>query len=291
MKDESVYNDVYNKRITRLELYKAVPLTGGIKKDVGKSIRLTKECHQLASNLKSTYTRLANSIVTDTEKILEQIIAVNMKAAKKSKNSKHPFSESMLDLAINKQEEEYEIAKQLILEASKSSKWNKKQTMLEFVDSKYPEDGSFERTSLRMTVALLVNSYQTHISTISLFTDFIKISVIFRELFYMGIVDYQGSELDEKQLQKDLVGFLEETTGVLAPPIISNLVGLFKMINKAVDVIMDLHELDVPEIMKELQKLTLYLSKYQTSLIAWKYAAKSLIPQLENIGNSINHAK
>ena len=71
----------------------------------------------------------------------------------------------------------------------------------------------------------------------------------------MGIVDYHGSELDEKQLENHLVDFAKETAGVFLPPLASNIIGLVNMVNRVVDIIMDLQGTEVPEIIKEAKKL------------------------------------
>ena len=279
VKDDSVYNSALKTRIARLEMYKSELLAGNLGKEVNKSISLTKECHQIAGNLKNTYIRLAKLFPTDTATALDQLIASQMKAAAKSKDSKGLFPKEMIENALVKQQNDYGIAKQLILEAI-NEKGNKNKTMLDVVDKKFPDDDSFESATLRMNIALLTTHYQSYMSAVSISAEFIKLTEIFRGLFYMGIVDYHGSELDEKQLENHLVDFAKETAGVFLPPFASNIIGLVNMVNRVVDIIMDLQGTEVPEIIKEAKKLELFLLKYQISLKAWKSASKTLMEQL-----------
>lgn len=288
VKNDSVYNSVLKTRIARLEMYKSELLAGNLGKEVNKSINLTKECHQIAGNLKNTYLRLAKLFPTDTATALDQLISSQMKAAAKSKNSKDFLPQEMVENILVKRQSDYEIAKQLLLETT-NGKDNKNKTMLDVVDKKFPEDGSFERDSLRMNIALLTTHYQSYMSVVSISAETIELAEIFRGLFYMGIVDYHGSELDEKELGNHLADFAKETAGVFLPPLASNIIGLINMVNRVVDVIMDLQGAEVPEIIKEAKKLELFLLKYQVSLKAWKSAAKTLMEQLNAFEKSIKH--
>ncbi|HNA90158.1 MAG TPA: hypothetical protein PK989_12660, partial [Anaerolineales bacterium] len=244
VKDDSVYNSALKIRLARLEMYKSDLLAGNLGKEVNKSINLTKECHQIAGNLKSTCIHLAKLFPTDTTTALDQLIASQMKAAAKSKDSKDLFPREMIESALLRKHRDYEIAKQLLLEVI-NGRGNKNKTMLDVVDKKFPEDGSFERVSLRMNIALLSTHYQSYMSAISVSTDFINLAEIFRGLLYMGIIDYHGSELNEKELENHLMDFAKETAGVFLPPLASNIIGLVNMLNRVVDVIMDLHGAEV----------------------------------------------
>ena len=125
LKDDSVYNDVFNKRIARLEIYRSelAKLAGSkMAKEVGKSISLTKDCHQTAENLKSGYVRLAKIFPTDYEQVINQLIAFQMKAATQGKNYRVKIPQQMMEFALASQRKDYEIAKQVLLESEKTGK-------------------------------------------------------------------------------------------------------------------------------------------------------------------------
>lgn len=284
MKDDSTYNNALNKRIARLENFKSKLTAGNIKREVSKSISLTKECHQVAESLKNTYVRLAKIFPTETDKALDQVIAFQMKAATKSKDSKIKFPKQMMELALARQKDEYEIAKQVILEAI-TSKGKKDETMLDIVDRKYPEDGSFERTSLRMTIALLSSSYQTYMSSVSVSIEFIKIAEMFRGIFYMGIVEIHGGELDKKVFNDHLKDFGSEVAGLV--PGLGEALSLMNMMKIVMDTVNDLQGVELPEMVKEAQGVDLFFLKYQAALKVWKSTAKIEIAQLEKLQNAV----
>jgi len=277
MKDDSTYNNVLNKRIAKLENFKSKLTAGNIKREVSKSISLTKECHQVAESLKNTYVHLAKTLPTETDKALDQIIVSQMKAATKSKDSKM-FSKQMIELGIARQKDEYEIAKQVILEAM-TSKGKNDETMLDVVDKKYPDDGSFERTYLRMTIALLSSAYKTYMSSVSVSIEFIKLAEMFRGIFYMGIVEIHGGELDKKVFNDHMKDFGSEVAGLV--PIVGEALSLFNMMKIVIDTVNDLQGIELPEVVKEAQEVELFFYKYQVTLKAWKSAAKTEIAQLK----------
>jgi hypothetical protein len=291
LKSDSKYQAIFENRIKRLELWKSKIKKGNTAKKFKLCSRLSAKCQKIAESLEQSRINLLKTFPTSTEKAIDGVIAWHMKIMRDDKELQKNYKTDIGKLAKQQQEEEYKLAKKIVLEAI-TQKWAKdEETLADFIDKRVSTDNDLTSASTKMTAGILYDSVLIYSNLLSVCMSVSEMAEIYRGLFYVGIINIDGGKIDKEII----FSHAKEIGGEAFSAIVGNIPGvsLFlsgaKIVKEVVSAIQEFRDVDVvPDVVESVNFVEEYLAKYENALFEWKKIAEPTVVVLNNLAKSSN---
>jgi hypothetical protein len=286
LKGDEEYQSVLEKRIKRLQNWKAKVTAKKLKKEFDVCTKLTRDAHRTAEKLRKVRNEFVEAF-PKFETIAEALDLVVALLDERLKNSdvfkewkKYKGMEDTLRVMnLSKSK-----AREIVLEALEG-KVKEDISMLELVRKRTQNYDSLMLAQIKSDVVLLHTGFQSFASLIGSCPPIVETLDLYRGLLYMGIVNIEGGKLDQKALWDRAVSIGENAIGFV--PVIGNIVGAVKMTTEIIKSFQELKGVDTPDIIDNAQYVEIFIGRYQSVLRSWMAVAQVYITTTKSLSKSL----
>jgi len=291
LKSNEKYQALFENRIKRLEFLKSQTKKGNTVKKFKLCVRLSIKCQKIAESLEESRINLLKTFPRSKEEAIDRVIAWQKKAMQNDKELQKHYKTDIGKIAKQQQEEEFKIAKKIILEAI-TQKWKKdEETLVDFINKRVSTDNDLTSATTKMTAGVLYDSVLLYSTLLSACMSVSEIAEIYRGLFYVGIINIEGGKLDKEIILNRAKAIGSESFSAIIGfiPVVGSVLSGAKIIKEIIFSIQEFRNVDVvPDVIEKVNFVEEYFSKYENALSEWKKVAEPTVIALNNLAKNAN---